>query len=69
MTVASGHEPYIQPTTHTVTTDGTAFDSVYPSMTFIPEKDGVELSVEYNRDINKAFAELQAALISMGGNV
>lgn len=68
-TVASGHEPYIEPTTHTVMADGTAFESVYPSMTFIPVTDGVELSVEYNRDINKAFAQLQAALISMGGNI
>ena len=66
---ATTHEPYTEPTTHTVTADGTAFESVYPSMTFVPEKDGVELSVEYNRDINKAFAELQAALISMGGNI
>ncbi len=62
------HEPYIEPTTQTVMADGTAFDSVYPSMTFIPEKDGVELSVEYNRDINKAIAELYAALVSVGGN-
>ena len=63
------HEPYIEPTNHTVMADGTAFESVYPSMTFVPETDGVELSVEYNRDINKAFAQLQAALISMGGNI
>ena len=62
------YEPYTEPTTHTVIADGTAFDSVYPSMTFVPEADGVELSVEYNRDINKAFAELYATLISVGGN-
>ena len=65
----SEYEPYTEPTTHTVVADGSAFESVYPSMTFIPETDGVELSVEYNRDINKAFAQLQAALISMGGNI
>lgn len=68
-TSGTGYEPYIEPKTYTVTANGTAIPSIYPSMTFIPEKDGVELSVEYNRDINKAFAELQAALISMGGNV
>ena len=62
------YEPYIEPATHTVMADGTAFESVYPSMTFVPETDGVELSVEYNRDINKAFAELYATLISVGGN-
>jgi hypothetical protein len=65
----TGYEPYIEPKTYTVTANGTAIVSIYPSMTFIPEKDGVELSVEYNRDINKAFAQLQAALISMGGNI
>ena len=63
------YEPYTEPTTHTVMADGTDIKSVYPSMTFVPEADGVELSVEYNRDINKAFAQLQAALISMGGNI
>lgn len=66
---ATEYEPYIAPMTHPVSADGTAFESVYPSMTFVPETDGVELSVEYNRDINKAFAQLQAALISMGGNI
>ena len=28
-----------------------------------------DVSVTYNRDINKAFAELQQAIISLGGNV
>ena len=31
--------------------------------------DRVSLYVEYNKDINKAFAELQQAIISLGGNV
>ena len=56
--------------TYALGSDGEAtVPSQYPSMIFIPDTEGVELSVEYNRDINKAFAELQAALISMGGNV
>jgi hypothetical protein len=38
------------------------------SMTLIAE-DGVTMEAEYNRDINKAFAELQNAIISLGGNV
>lgn len=66
---ATEYEPYIAPVTHPVSADGTDIKSVYPSMTFVPEANGVELSVEYNRDINKAFAQLQAALISMGGNI
>lgn len=67
-TSGTGYEPYIEPKTYTVTANGTAIPSIYPSMTFIPVTDGVELSVEYNRDINKAFAELYATLISVGGN-
>lgn len=31
--------------------------------------DGAALYVEYNRDINEAFAELQQAIISLGGNI
>ena len=31
--------------------------------------DGAALYVEYNRDINYAFAELQQAIISLGGNI
>lgn len=38
------------------------------SMTLIGEE-GVTMEAEYNRDINKAFAELQNAIISLGGNV
>ena len=30
---------------------------------------GAKIECEYNRDINKAFAELQQAIISLGGNV
>ena len=69
-TVATEFESYREPVTYTPKSDGEiSIASVYPSMTFIPDTEGVALSVEYNRDINKAFAELQAALISMGGNV
>ena len=69
-TVATEFESYREPVTYTPNSDGEMnIASVYPSMTFIPETEGVTLSVEYNRDINKAFAELQAAIISMGGNV
>ncbi|MBQ3549824.1 MAG: hypothetical protein IJA41_02495 [Clostridia bacterium] len=68
--VATDYEPYREPVTYTPNSDGEiSIASVYPSMTLIPDNKDVTLSVEYNRDINKAFAELQAALISMGGNV
>ena len=67
--VATDYEPYREPVTYAVSGDEVTVPSQYPSMTFIPDTEGVTLSVEYNRDINKAFAELQAAVISMGGNV
>ena len=67
--VATDYEPYREPVTYAVSGGEVTVPSQYPSMTFIPETEGVTLSVEYNRDINKAFAELQAAIISMGGNV
>ena len=52
--------------TYALGSDGEAtVPSQYPSMTFIPDTEGVELSVEYNRDINKAFAELQAVIAQL----
>lgn len=68
---ATGYEPYTECGAYSVNADGTVdgIRSIYPSMTFMPDTEGVTLDVEYNRDINKAFAELQTALISMGGNV
>ena len=66
---ATEYEPYIKPTEYTTDANGEAkIPSMCPTMTIIPDTD-VDMSVEYNRDINKAFAELQAAIISMGGNV
>ena len=69
-TSADEFEPRIETTKYTVDVNKeTLVPSRYPSMTFFPDNKDVTLSVEYNRDINKAFAELQAAIISMGGNV
>ena len=52
-------------------TDGTVngVTSLYPNTTLMSDTDGVLIDCEYNRDINKAFAELQQAIISLGGNV
>ncbi|MBO5912492.1 MAG: tail fiber protein [Clostridia bacterium] len=66
---ATDYEPYKEPVTYTADANGEInIPSQYPAMTIIPDLD-VELSVEYNRDINKAFAELTSAIISMGGNL
>lgn len=68
---ATDYEPYMTPTEYTSTADGTVdgVSSLYPNTTLTTDTDGVIIDCEYNRDINKAFAELQAAIISSGGNV
>ncbi len=43
--------------------------SVYPSFTLTTSTVGAKIQCEYNRDINKAFAELYKAIISLGGNI
>lgn len=70
-TTATEYEPYITPTEYTPTADGVVngVTSLYPNTTFMTDTDGVLIDCEYNRDINKAFAELQQAIISLGGNV
>lgn len=64
-TTATEYEPY-KSNTYSVNADGTVegVTSIYPTTTLIPDKEGVVLDVEYNRDINKAFATLEAALIN-----
>lgn len=58
-------------TEHSVNADGTVdtVSSIYPNTTLVVDTSGAVIDVEYNRDINKAFAELYNALVSMGGNV
>jgi hypothetical protein len=43
--------------------------SIYPNTTLLTDTTGVLVKAEYNRDLNKAFAELQQAIISLGGNI
>jgi hypothetical protein len=67
---ATDFAPYVEPTECVVNADGTAnVPSLYPSTRLYTDTDGVTIEAEYNRDINKAFAELTNALISLGGNV
>lgn len=56
---------------YTPNADGTVngITSLYPNTTLMTDTDGVIIDCEYNRDINKAFAELQAALVSLGGTI
>jgi hypothetical protein len=65
------YEPYKTPTEYTPAADGTVsgVKSLYPTTTLITDTEGVIIEAEYNRDINKAFAEMQQAILSLGGNV
>lgn len=67
---ATEYEPYICED-YTPTADGTVngVTSLYPCTNLSTDMDGIVIDCEYNRDINKAFAELQQAIISLGGNV
>lgn len=67
---ATEYEPY-SAAACTVNSNGEAAGvlSRYPVTSFIAENPGVVLTAEYNRDVNRAFADLQQAIISLGGNV
>lgn len=69
--VETEYEKGIPYETFTPNADGTinAVKSVYSNATLITNNKGVLIGCEYNKDINKAFAELQNAIISLGGNV
>ena len=68
-TTTSSYEPY-QGQSYTPAVDGTVSNvkSLYPTTTLMTDTEGTIIEVEYNKDINKAFAELQQAILSMGGN-
>lgn len=63
-------EPY-QAQKYIPSADGTVsgVKSLYPITTLMTDTDGIIINAEYNKDLNKAFAELQQAILSMGGNV
>ena len=57
--------------TYPINADGTVegITSLYPTTTLTTDTEGIVLDVEYNRDINSAFAELTQAIISLGGSI
>ncbi len=68
---ATEYEPYKAPLTFASAADGTVEEIMLDSgvSALIPGSSGIVLNCEYDRDINKAFAELQQAIISLGGNI
>lgn len=61
---ATEYEPYKEPIEYS---QGEDIKSIYPSTTIMTDTKGALITVEYNRDINKAFAELQKAIAQLGG--
>lgn len=68
---ATEYEPFNKIAEYTSNADGTVENvkSIYPTTTLLTNVQGISIDCEYNRDINKAFAELQNAIISLGGNI
>ena len=66
---ATAYEPFTEKV-YTADPNGsfTGVTSLYPVTTLLPSSTGVSLTAKYNKDINKAFAALQQAIISLGGN-
>ena len=64
--VKTPYEPYTE-TLYTPNADGTVdgVKSLYPTTTLLTDIAGVTIEAEYNRDINKAFAKLEAAIVNM----
>lgn len=62
----TGFEPFKGFTEYTPDTDGTVNNvkSLYPSTILFTQNSGVIISCKYNRDINKAFAALEAAIVN-----
>ena len=59
-TVETEYEPYKEPETYSGTVESVT--SLYPTTTLMTDTAGVTIAAEYNRDINKAFAELLAKI-------
>ena len=68
--IATEFEPYIEPTEYTANADGTVsgIKSLCPSMTLTSDTEGVIITAEYIKDIDKAFeerlAEIEKALVN-----
>ena len=63
---ATSYEPYVAPTTYTPNADGTLeIPSLSPAMTLFADAEGVNIEVEYNKDINAVLGGVEAALDSI----
>ena len=66
---ATAYEPYVEPIEYPSDQEPLKIPSLYPT-TVLYEAGGYGLvTAEYNRDINKVIANLENAILSLGGNV
>ena len=59
-TTATEYEPFKEPKTYNGTVE--SVPSLYPTTTLLTDTEGVTITAEYNKDLNKAFEELKAQL-------
>lgn len=65
---ATPYEPYIQPTSYPIATDGTAdVTSIYPNMTITTDTNGVVIDANYYQDGKKVKENLNDMILSLGG--
>lgn len=69
--IATEYERGVEHIEHTVDATGAVKGIIGKGepITLYTDTAGALIECKYNRDINKAFAELQAAIISLGGNI
>lgn len=68
--VATEYEQYIDIFEMNPESDGKlSIATNFPNLTIFTDTDNVVVNAKYQRDINKAFEELQNAIISLGGNI
>lgn len=61
--IETEHEAYKEPVTYA---QGEPITSIYPCTTLMTDTAGAFIDVEYNRDLNKAFLELQKSILALG---
>ena len=61
--IETEYEPYKEPVTYA---QGEPINSIYPATTLMTDTAGAVMDVEYNRDLNKAFLELQKSILALG---
>lgn len=66
-TPITNYEPYIEPIEYAISADGTVegVNSLYPTTTLATDTNGVVIEAEYNRDINKAWADLDQRITAL----